>query len=114
MKSEAVVALTPLARDLRKRTTATEDFLWHRLRGKRFEGMKFKRQQPLGNFIVDFVSLEKKLVVELDGGQHAANAGADLARDQWLKAEGFTVLRFWDNEVFGNLEGVLKTIQRYI
>lgn len=114
MKSKTISTLTPLAKDLRKNTTDTETYLWQRLRGKRFENLKFKRQQPVGNYIVDFVSLEKKLVVELDSGQHAANKLEDQARDQWLKAQGFSVLRFWNNEVLTNVEGVLKTIQRQV
>lgn len=114
MKSKKVSALTPIAKDLRNNTTDTESFLWQRLRGKRFENLKFKRQQPIGNFIVDFVSLEKKLVIELDGGQHMDNMDEDQARDQWLKAQGFNVLRFWNNEVLTNVESVLKTIQRQV
>lgn len=75
------------------------------------EGCKFRRQQPISRYIVDFVCLEKKLVIEADGGQHAANQAYDTTRDEWLKGEGYRVLRFWDNEVFGNLEGVLETIR---
>lgn len=94
--------------------TAAEEQLWQRLRGKRFEALKFQRRLPLGAHLVDLVSLERKLVVQVDGGPHLANKDADLARDRWLKAEGFTVLRFWDNEVLSNIEGVLKTIQRQV
>jgi very-short-patch-repair endonuclease len=114
MKSEKGAALAPLAQSPSQNTTPTEDYLWQRLRGKRFEGMKFGRQQPVGNYTVAFVSLEKKLIVELDGGQHAGNKLDDQARDQWLKAQGFSVLRFWNNEVMSNVEGVLKTIQRQV
>ncbi len=75
---------------------------------RQLEGFKFRRQQPIGPYIVDFVSFEKKLVVELDGGQHAIEKEKDKRRDLWLKEEGYEVLRFWDNEVFENLEGVLE------
>ena len=74
------------------------------------EGFKFRRQQAVGKYVVDFVNLEKKVVVELDGGQHALDPG-DKMRDEWLRAEGYKVLRFWDSQVFSNLEGVLETIQ---
>ncbi|MEW6516849.1 MAG: DUF559 domain-containing protein [candidate division FCPU426 bacterium] len=114
MKSERGTALTPLAQEPGKNTTDTEAYLWQRLRGKRFESMSFRCQQPLGNYIVDFISLEKKLVIELDGGQHVENKDEHQERDGWLKAQGFTVLRFWNNEVLTNVEGVLKTIQRQV
>jgi very-short-patch-repair endonuclease len=74
------------------------------------EGFKFRRQQPIGRYVVDFVNLETKVIVELDGGQHALDPG-DKVRDEWLRAEGYKVLRFWDNQVFSNLEGVLESIQ---
>ncbi|MGB5986276.1 MAG: DUF559 domain-containing protein [Desulfobacterales bacterium] len=105
--------LTPLAKQLRKRATFAENLLWSRLRSKQIEGIKFRRQQPLGNFIVDFVSLEAKVVIELDGGQHAETRSQDAARDRWLKSKGFTVLRFWNNEVLENLEGVLEVVWRH-
>ncbi len=74
------------------------------------EGFKFRRQHPIGRYVVDFVNLEKKVVVELDGGQHALDPG-DKIRDEWLRTEGYKVLRFWDNQVFSNLEGVLENIR---
>jgi len=114
MKSETVAVLTSLTPDPGKKATDTEELLWQRLRGKRFENLKFMRRQPLGDYLVDLVSLENKLVIELDGGQLGMNKEADLARDRWLKEQGFTVLRFWDNEVLGNVNGVLKTIQRQV
>jgi len=75
------------------------------------EGFKFRREQPIGKYVVDFANLEKKLVIEVDGGQHAMDPG-DRVRDEWLRAEGYKVLRFWDNEVFSNLEGVLEMIRK--
>ena len=74
---------------------------------------KFRRQQRVGSYVVDFVNLEKKVVIELDGGQHALDPG-DKIRDEWLKAEGYKVLRFWDNQVFSNLEGDLETIREVL
>jgi very-short-patch-repair endonuclease len=105
-----VKRLTGVARRLRKYSTDTEQHLWRHLRDRQIEGFKFRRQQPVGRYVVDFVNLEKKVVVELDGGQHALNPG-DKMRDEWLRAEGYKVLRFWDNQVFSNLEGVLESIR---
>ncbi len=76
------------------------------------EGYKFRRQQPIDHYIVDFVCPENKLIVELDGGQHAANKPEDKKRDHFIELNGFTVLRFWNNEVFENLEGVLEVIRK--
>jgi len=74
------------------------------------EGIKFRRQQPIGDYIVDFVSYEKRLVIEVDGGQHATQESSDRKRDLWLKEQGFKTLRFWDNEVLTNIDGVLEKI----
>ncbi len=76
------------------------------------EGIKFRRRQPIENFIVDFISFEKRIVVELDGGQHAIDKCKDIERDRLLTENGFTVLRFWDNQIFENLEGVLEVIRK--
>jgi len=75
------------------------------------DGVKFRRQQPIGKYIVDYVSFEKRIVIELDGGQHSAEQERDRERDNWLSKQGFKVLRFWDNEVLQNLEGVLEVIR---
>jgi very-short-patch-repair endonuclease len=86
------------------------------MRAKRLEGLKFRRQHPVGNFIVDFICLDKRLVIELDGGQHAEHAEPDTEkydrqRDAWLEKEGYKVLLFWDNEVLLNSKGVLAEIR---
>jgi len=104
--------LTKLAKDLRKNATQAETLLWSSLRARQIEGVKFRRQQPLEDFIVDFISFEKRIVIELDGGQHAEDRDKDEERDTCLKNNGFTVLRFWNSEVFENFEGVLETIRR--
>jgi very-short-patch-repair endonuclease len=109
-KGVGVKGLTVVARRLRKHSTDTERHLWRHLRDRQAEGIKFRRQQPLGRYVVDFVNLEKKVVIELDGGQHALSP-TDRLRDDWLRAEGYKVLRFWDDEVFSNIEGVLDTIR---
>ena len=107
--------LIPFAKDLRKRSTDTERLLWKYLRAKQVQGLKFKRQQPVGKYIVDFMCFEKKIIIELDGGQHmqASEEQKDRERDKWFKAQGYTVLRFWDNEVLINTMGVLEVIRRY-
>ena len=98
--------ITKLAKKLRKGQTDAESLLWKHLRIKQMEGVKFRREEPIGRFIVDFVSFEKKVIVEVDGGQHSEEA--DKEREQWLRSQGFKVLRFWNNEVLQNTEGVLE------
>jgi very-short-patch-repair endonuclease len=105
-----VKGLTGVARRLRKTSTDTERQLWRHLRDRQLEGFKFRRQQPVGRYVVDFVSLEEKVIVEVDGGQHALDPG-DQIRDEWLRSEGYQVLRFWNNQVLNNMEGVLETIR---
>ena len=104
------------ARSLRRRQTDAEAALWVRLRDRQLCGVKFRRQQPLGPYIVDFVTLERKLVIEIDGGQHAEDTAAtsDEARTAWLGGEGYRVLRFWNNDVLLNMEGVLERILQAI
>ena len=99
-----------IAKYLRKNTTDTEKYLWKYLRGNQLEGFKFRRQQPIGKYVMDFVNLERKLIIELDGGQHLENK-KDKLRDMWLEEQGYEVLRFWDNEVLNNIAGVLEFIR---
>jgi BirA family biotin operon repressor/biotin-[acetyl-CoA-carboxylase] ligase len=101
------------ARRLRREMTDAERKLWSVLRVRRFRGTAFRRQAPLGPYIADFVCHRLKLVIEVDGGQHSGSEH-DACRDQWLAREGYRVLRFWNNEVLGNLEGVLDRIGREI
>ncbi len=101
---------TNMARRLRDNQTEAERIIWNQLRAKRLDGLKFRRQQPIGKYITDFVCLDKKLIVELDGGQHN-EPGADVDRDDWLKDKGFKIVRVWNNEVFQNIDGVMETIR---
>jgi very-short-patch-repair endonuclease len=94
------------ARALRSNPTEAEKRLWQRLRYEQVDGFKFRRQAPIGGYIVDFVCFHARLVIELDGGQHADQIERDSERTGWLENEGFSVLRFWNNEVFDNIEGV--------
>jgi len=89
--------------------TDAERKLWFRIRNNQL-GVKFRRQQPIGNYIADFICFEKKLVIEIDGGEHLENK-RDEARDKWFRKQRFQILRFWNNEVLANLEGVLKIIK---
>src|ERR1700759_3716216 len=97
------------AKALRTNMTDAERKLWYLLRAHRFEGMKIKRQAPIGPYIVDFVSFDRRIIFEVDGGQHA-DSEADQRRTRWLEGEGFRVLRFSNNEVLKNTNGVLETI----
>lgn len=86
--------------------------LWQHLRSRQLEGLKFRRQQPIDNYIVDFVCLEKRIIIEVDGGQHAVEKGKDIKRDDYLEKNGFRVLRFWNNDVLTNINGTLEIIRR--
>jgi len=101
--------LTPIARKLRRRSTDAENRLWYHLRGRRFEGAKFTRQFPLGPYVADFACRAAHLVVELDGGQHSE--AADANRTRAIEGFGYRVIRFWNNDVLENIEGVLDVIR---
>ncbi len=101
-----------LARRLRSNQTDAETRLWYLLRSRRFRAHKFRRQHPLGRFIVDFVCISQQLVIEVDGGQHQDQAAADRARDSLLRANGFQVLRFWNNDVLRHTQAVLEEIAK--
>jgi very-short-patch-repair endonuclease len=102
--------LLKFAKLMRRLPTDAEAVLWKHLRGGRLIKFKFKRQQPIGDFIVDFVCFERRLVIEVDGGQHQAET--DATRTQWLEAQGFKVLRFWNDEVLRSGEDVLESVIR--
>jgi very-short-patch-repair endonuclease len=104
--------LADLAKSLRKRQTEAEKLLWWHLRSKQINSLKFRRQEPNGPYIADFVCFEKRLVIELDGGQHAVEQEKDKEREGWFYKEGFRILRFWNTEVLQNIEGVVEVIQR--
>ncbi|HWA47774.1 MAG TPA: DUF559 domain-containing protein [Dongiaceae bacterium] len=91
--------------------TDAEQALWRSLRDRQLDGYRFRRQVPIGGYIVDFACLDVGLVVEVDGGQHAIHADGDKVRDAWLAKEGYRVVRFWNNDVLGNREGVLLKIR---
>ena len=103
---------SPHARSLRTNQTDAERKLWAALRRRQIEGHRFRRQHPIGPFIVDFVCLAEKLVVEVDGSQHFENRAQDSDRTAWLESRGYRVLRFWNNEVFANIDGVAETIRQ--
>ncbi|MBX9824414.1 MAG: endonuclease domain-containing protein [Xanthobacteraceae bacterium] len=102
----------PKARRLRRDSTDVERKLWQRLRGLRTEDSHFRRQATIGPYIVDFACHGKRLAIELDGGQHgeAVQAARDAKRDEYLRASGYRVLRFWNNDVMANIDGVLQVI----
>jgi len=100
------------ARHLRREPTDAEVRLWHHLRDRRLEGVKFRRQHPLLGYYLDFACEEARLVVEADGGQHSPEA--DAPRTRALEAAGYQVIRFWDHDVLGNTEGVVEEIRRVL
>jgi len=100
---------TSVARRLRRNATFAEQRLWYRLRSRSLYGMKFVWQGPIGPYIVDFVCREHRVIIEVDGGQHSENA-RDVIRDRWLQDHNYRVLRFWNNNLIGNNDGVLETI----
>jgi very-short-patch-repair endonuclease len=102
------------AKSLRSNQTEAEQRLWYYLRARRFLGLKFRRQKTVGNYIVDFVCLSPKLIVEIDRGQHFDQVDYDTRRDRWLSNEGFTVLHFWNNQVLGDAPSVLESIRETV
>jgi adenine-specific DNA-methyltransferase len=101
---------TERARTLRKNPTDAERRLWQRLSRRQISRVKFRRQQPIGPFIVDFVCFECRLIVEVDGGQHAEQVTYDESRALWLESQGYRVLRFWNNDVLANTDAVAQAI----
>ncbi len=99
-----------LQQTLRNNVSEAEQSLWYLLRRRQICGLKFRRQHPFGHYILDFVCLENKLIIEVDGGQHGQQTGYDENRTQKLQAAGFRVLRFWDNEVLKEIESVKEKI----
>ena len=106
-----VLLRSHLQRRLRSHMTDAEQRLWHVLRQRQLDGCKFRRQHPYFHYILDFACLERKVVIEVDGGQHA-DAPADAQRDQFLEGEGFVVLRFWNHDVLQATEAVADAIYR--
>jgi very-short-patch-repair endonuclease len=102
------------AKRLRREMTEAEKKLWRGLREGELGAHRFRKQMPAGPYVLDFCCLRKKLVIEVDGGQHAEISTAEERRNRWLRSEGYTVLRFWNNEVLENLDGVLWRIEEVL
>lgn len=105
---------TRMARQLRNKQTDAERLLWRYLRNRKILGYKFRRQHPIGRYIVDFVCLEKMVVIELDGGQHLEQAEQDMERTEYLGLLGYEVYRYWNNDVLVNTESVLNHISNVL
>ncbi|BBD97993.1 DUF559 domain-containing protein [Sphingobium amiense] len=103
---------TAKARALRHNATEAERTLWRAISARKVAGIRFNRQVPIGPFICDFVARSNRLVMEIDGGQH--NEDADAERTNYIEAQGFRVIRFWNHDVLGNIEGVISEIERVI
>jgi len=105
-----------LARKLRKSQTAQEQKFWNIVRAHRFHGLEFRRQYPMGKYIVDFICRDKKIIVEIDGGQHNINKNIylDEERTEFLNSKGYKVVRFWNNDIDNNMEGVYQKLEKII
>ena len=103
---------TAHSRELRNNATEAERKLWVYISARKLAGVRFNRQFPIGPFICDFVSRSAKLVIEVDGGQHAVDVAKDEARTAYLQAQGYRVIRFWNNDVLERIEGVVTEIER--
>ena len=101
---------TQRARELRKNQTGAENLLWRHIRNRQLNGYKFRRQFPLGSYIVDFACLSLKLIIEVDGSQHMSNMDYDNTRTQYLENHGFQVIRFWNNDVLAQHRTVLDSL----
>ncbi|MGH8402157.1 MAG: endonuclease domain-containing protein [Gammaproteobacteria bacterium] len=99
---------------LRIHQTDAEHLLWKFLRNRQLDGRKFRRQVPIGKYIVDFICFESNLIIEMDGGQHMLRQEGDESRTRWLHSEGFTVLRFWNNDVLSQTQAVLEKIRTHL
>ena len=104
------VTNTKRAQGLRRYPTEAEQRLWQKLKRRQLAGMKFRRQQPIGPYFVDFVCLECGVIIEVDGGQHPQRASYDMERTRWLEAQGYRVLRFWNSDVLANTDAVAQVI----
>lgn len=105
---------TTRARSLRSHMTQAEQKLWYALRNKQLQRHRFRRQHAIGSYIADFACIEARCIIELDGGQHQAQATYDQRRTEFLEAQGWKVLRFWNNDVLVNIEGVLSIINTFL
>jgi len=117
IKNEMQNALqVTLAKELRAKQTEAEKILWFKLRKRQLHVAKFRRQQRIGSYIVDFVCLEKRLIIEIDGGQHneAPIKENDEQRTRWLEAKGYQIFRFWNNDIIQNTDGVLEKIREVL
>ena len=99
------------AGELRRELTPAERKLWAYLRGNKLNGVNFRRQHAIGDFIIDFISIKKKLAIELDGSQHLEQEEYDIERTKYLKSQGYKIVRFWNNQVMNDIEGVIRAIE---
>jgi very-short-patch-repair endonuclease len=116
MRKDLTLKKKNLIRELRKKSTPQEIIVWSRLKSRSFKNLKFRRQHSFGQYVVDFVCLEKKLIIEIDGSQHKEDSRKDydIERTKFLESLGFRVIRFWNNEIDKNLGGVFLKIEEYL
>lgn len=108
--------LNSLARNLRKNSTIQEKRLWNLIKNRKFMGLKFKRQCPIGDYIVDFKCVDIKLIIEIDGGQHNEEDiyKSDIERTKYLESLGYVVIRFWNDEIYTNIDGVMEKLKQVV
>ena len=99
---------------MRRESTPAERKLWAHLRGNKLDGVSFRRQHAIGNYIVDFVSIKKKLIIELDGGQHLEQSEYDEERTRYLESKGYRVIRFWNNQVESEMDGIVQVLDQIL
>lgn len=110
MREQESATLRQFSKNLKSEMTEAEKLLWSKIRRKQLNGVKFCRQKIVGNYIVDFLSFEKRLIIELDGGQHASQTEYDSVRTKYLEEQGFTVIRFWNNEVLQRTDDIMNIL----
>lgn len=110
MREQESATLRQFSKNLKSEMTEAEKLLWSKIRRKQLNGVKFCRQKIVGNYIVDFLSFEKRLIIELDGGQHASQTEYNSVRTKYLEEQGFTVIRFWNNEVLQRTDDIMNML----
>jgi very-short-patch-repair endonuclease len=112
--SEEKNVFSGAAKKLRHNLTEEEKILWERLRNRKFNGLKFRRQEAVGKFVADFICYERKILIELDGSHHMEQKERDAERDSWFSGQGYKVIRFWNHEVTEDIEGVQERIKEHL
>lgn len=114
IKTKLSAKILERSRNLRKNATPAEIIFWSKVRNRKFKNLKFKRQYPIGKYIADFVCIEKKLIIELDGWQHSEQESYDLERTKYIENQGYKIFRIWNEELNTNLDGVFLKLEEFL